>query len=103
MTALTLAEIKRRSGSDDVSLLLHDLSTLAEVRRLADAFKAKHARLDVLVNNAGGVSDKRTVTADGFEWQGRPYRSLSAIARAITGTRWNGPLFFGLANHRRRA
>ena len=43
-----------------------------------------------------------TVTADGFEWQGRPYKSLSAIARAITGTRWNGWTFFGLKNHRRR-
>ena len=31
-----------------------------------------------------------TVLRDGFEWQGRPYKSLSAIARAITGTRWNG-------------
>ena len=37
------------------------------------------------------------------EWQGRPYRSLSAIARAITGTRWNGWVFFGLKNTKRRA
>ena len=37
-----------------------------------------------------GVEYIVTVTADGFEWQGRPYKSLSAIARAITGTRWNG-------------
>ena len=36
------------------------------------------------------------------EWQGRPYKSLSAIARAITGTRWNGWVFFGLKNHRGR-
>ena len=41
-----------------------------------------------------------TVTADGFDWQGRPYKSLSAIARAITGTRWNGWAFFGLKNYR---
>jgi hypothetical protein len=47
-----------------------------------------------------GVEQIVTVTADGFEWQGRPYRSLSAIARAITGTRWNGWVFFGLKNHR---
>ena len=40
---------------------------------------------------------------DGFEWEGRPYRSLSAIARAITGTRWNGWAFFGLQNRRGRA
>ena len=37
-----------------------------------------------------------TVLADGYEWEGRPYRSLSAIARAITGTRWNGLIFFGV-------
>jgi len=49
-----------------------------------------------------GVEHVVTVTADGFEWQGRPYKSLSAIARAITGTRWNGWVFFGLKNHRGR-
>jgi hypothetical protein len=37
-----------------------------------------------------------TVTSDGFLWQGRRYRSLSAVATAIAGTRWNGPRFFGL-------
>lgn len=37
-----------------------------------------------------------TVTIKGFEFEGRPYRSLSAIAREVTGTRWNGPAFFGL-------
>ena len=42
------------------------------------------------------------VTQGGFEWQGRPYKSLSAIARAITGTRWNGWVFFGLKNHKGR-
>ncbi len=48
-----------------------------------------------------GVEQIVTVTANGFDWQGRPYKSLSAIARAITGTRWNGWVFFGLKNHRR--
>ena len=47
-----------------------------------------------------GVEHVVTVTADGFDWQGRPYRSLSAIARTITGTRWNGWVFFGLKNRR---
>ena len=50
-----------------------------------------------------GVEQIVTVTADGFEWQGRPYKSLSAIARAITGTRWNGWVFFGLRRGARRA
>jgi hypothetical protein len=36
------------------------------------------------------------VLADGFEFESRRYRSLSAIAREVTGTRWNGLLFFGL-------
>ena len=49
-----------------------------------------------LVREYQGVEHAVTVTASGFEWEGRPYKSLSAIARAITGTRWNGPLFFGL-------
>ena len=43
-----------------------------------------------------GVEHTVTVLADGYEWEGRPYRSLSAIARAITGTRWNGLVFFGI-------
>lgn len=47
-----------------------------------------------------GAEHVVTVTSDGFEWQGRPYRSLSAVARAITGTRWSGWAFFGLRNHR---
>jgi hypothetical protein len=49
-----------------------------------------------LIREWQGVEHVVTVTADGFEWQGRPYKSLSAIARAITGTRWNGLIFFGL-------
>ena len=50
-----------------------------------------------------GAEQVVTVTQTGFEWQGRPYQSLSAIARAITGTRWNGWVFFGLKNYRRTA
>ena len=40
------------------------------------------------------------VLDDGFSWQGTRYRSLSAIARKITGTPWSGPLFFGLKPNR---
>ena len=56
-----------------------------------------------LVREHQGVEHTVTVLHDGYEWQGRPYRSLSAIARAITGTRWNGWAFFGLQNRRGRA
>lgn len=39
------------------------------------------------------------VNGDGFEWQGAVYRSLSEIARRITGTSWSGPRFFGLRDN----
>ena len=56
-----------------------------------------------LVREYQGVDHSVTVLHDGFEYQGRPYQSLSAIARAITGPRWNGWLFFGLKNRRAAA
>jgi len=54
-----------------------------------------------LIREWNGVEHTITVLRDGFEWQGRPYKSLSAIARAITGTRWNGYRFFGLRERKR--
>jgi hypothetical protein len=49
-----------------------------------------------LVREYQGVEHTVTVLQDGFEYDGRPYRSLSAVARCITNTRWNGWTFFGL-------
>ena len=49
-----------------------------------------------LIRDWNGVSHIVEVTEAGFVWQGQTHRSLSAIARAITGTRWSGPRFFGL-------
>jgi hypothetical protein len=43
-----------------------------------------------------------TVLEDGFEWDGRHYASLSALAREVTGQRWNGLLFFGLTKRNGR-
>ena len=42
-----------------------------------------------------------TAVQGGFEYVGEVYRSLSAVARAVTGTKWNGRLFFGLTKRRR--
>ncbi len=56
-----------------------------------------------LLRQYQGLEHTVTVLQDGYEWQGRPYKSLSAIARAITGTRWNGLTFFGLKNRRAAA
>lgn len=53
-----------------------------------------------LIREWQGIEHTVIVLDDGYDWQGRPYKSLSSVARAITGTRWNGWIFFGLKNHR---
>ena len=53
-----------------------------------------------LIREYQGIEHCVTVRDQDFEYQGRPYKSLSAIARAITGTRWNGLVFFGLKTGR---
>jgi len=50
----------------------------------------------ILVREWRGVTHHVTITDDGFLWNGKNHQSLSAIARAITGTKWNGPRFFGM-------
>jgi NAD(P)-dependent dehydrogenase (short-subunit alcohol dehydrogenase family) len=64
----TLAEIKASTSNPNLELFVADLSSMAEVRKLASEFKAKHNRLDVLINNAGGYFDTRKTTADGLEY-----------------------------------
>jgi len=54
-----------------------------------------------LVREWDGVEHTVTVMKDGFDWQGRKFKSLSAAARAISGTQWNGYRFFGLRESRR--
>ena len=54
-----------------------------------------------LIREYQGVEHCVTVRDDDFEYQGRPYKSLSAIARVITGTPWSGPVFFGLKSSAR--
>jgi hypothetical protein len=49
-----------------------------------------------LVREWNGVPHVVEVTEQGFEWKGTTYKSLSAIAREITGAHWSGPRFFGL-------
>lgn len=55
------------------------------------------------VREWNGFEHTITVLRDGYEWRGRTYKSLSAIARAITGTRWNGWRFFGIRANERGA
>jgi len=62
-----LAEIKESSGNASVDLMLADVSSQEQIRRLAGEFKEAYSRLDVLINNAGVFRSKRITTADGIE------------------------------------
>ncbi len=83
-------------------------STRQMLDALADEVEGKKVRKSVisdprnpvigtrLVREWDGAEHVVTVLKDGFDWQGRKYKSLSAVARTITGTQWNGYRFFGL-------
>jgi retinol dehydrogenase-14 len=62
-----MAEIKEDSGNASVDLMLADLSSQEQIRRLAEEFEEAYPRLDVLINNAGLFRSKRVTTADGLE------------------------------------
>ncbi|EGP06228.1 putative bacteriophage-related protein [Bradyrhizobiaceae bacterium SG-6C] len=61
-----------------------------------DQRQAKPEAGTVLMREWKGREHRVMAMADGFAWNGKTYRSLSAVALAMTGTRWNGPRFFGL-------
>ena len=62
-----VADLKRDSGSEKLSLLLGDMSKLDDVRAVARSFAQAHDRLDVLVNNAGALFADYKLSPDGFE------------------------------------
>jgi NAD(P)-dependent dehydrogenase (short-subunit alcohol dehydrogenase family) len=61
-------EIKEQSGNANVDLLVADLSSQQAIRQLAEDFKQRYNRLDVLINNAGAILLSRKETVDGLEW-----------------------------------
>jgi NAD(P)-dependent dehydrogenase (short-subunit alcohol dehydrogenase family) len=61
-------ELRSNSGNKNVEFLLADLSSQASIHKLAEDFKVKHSRLEVLINNAGGFFDTRRTTVDGLEY-----------------------------------
>src|SRR5258706_10816142 len=56
-----------KAGAKNVELIVGDLGSQADIRRIASEFKAKHDRLDVLLNNAGVLVTSRRTTVDGIE------------------------------------
>lgn len=86
-----------------------------ETKRRLEAIGAKHSKIKLrakprefdfapgttLLREWGDREHQVTVTAEGlFEYDGRGFKSLTAVARQITGTHWSGPLFFGLGGKR---
>lgn len=65
--ATTVTRIKQETGNPSVTFILADLSVQAQVYALAEEYKRRYSRLDVLVNNAGGFFTKRRLTDDGIE------------------------------------
>lgn len=76
-----------RSGSPEEA----GQSAVDSRRRIADIRPGT-----ILAREWNGQMQRVAVLADGFAWNGKTYPSLSQVAFAITGTRWNGPRFFGL-------
>jgi len=77
--------------------LLQRIATDVNARRATLAASAPRLNPGaVLLREWHGVTHQVTVLADGVRFRGKQYRSLSQVARMITGTRWSGPLFFGL-------
>jgi len=102
-------EIMRRMLAYRLQVIVHGQLSLGarrslermEAARAAPAIKAPPTPVRLspgttLVRDWKGRRHEVRVLVDGFEHQGQTYRSLSEVARAIAGTRWNGPLFFGL-------
>jgi Protein of unknown function (DUF2924) len=69
---------------------------LSERSPLAEPVRTRLKAGTVLVREWHGVTHRVTVLDDGFDFDGERFRSLSEMARKITGVRWSGPLFFGL-------
>lgn len=74
--------------------------SVPDVPAVPDARKGQLKPGTLLVREHGGRVHRVMVLAEGFAFEGATYASLSEIARAITGTSWNGPRFFGLRARR---
>ena len=90
LDADTLKVLDRAGGSDGRPSVVSKNLALLDRRRFAPPPGT------VLVREWDRKSHRVTVMPDGFAWNGKTFESLSQVALAITGTKWNGPRFFGL-------
>src|SRR5437764_11418176 len=63
----TRREIGATSGAKDIDIIVGDLSSLTQVRQMAETVQQRHPTLDLLINNAGIMAAERTLTGDGYE------------------------------------
>ena len=73
-----------------------DTTTITQLTAELSRVRPELAPGTVLTREWNGEMHRVMVLADGFSWMGKTYPSLSKVASAITGTKWNGPRFFGL-------
>ena len=94
LDAVTLKILKRASGNERGSSVISEKLAAVDQRRFAAPLGT------VLVREWDRKSHRVMVVPDGFAWNGKTFQSLSQVAFAITGTKWNGPRFFGLRDRR---
>jgi Protein of unknown function (DUF2924) len=113
---LLFAIVVYRIQADRFGDLDHETRQLLDLTDPTEPARAMTARLvcfdqkksdltpgTVLVREWDRRSQRVMVMSDGFAWNGQTYDSLSKVAFAITGTRWNGPRFFGLRDKEGRS
>jgi hypothetical protein len=103
--ALAYAVQEKALGGLSVASLKQLETVAAAGRTAAEVTRLRTTRPGMrLVREWNGVAHVVTVNAAGeVEWNGRTWRSLSEVARTITGTRWSGPKFFGLRDRKQAA
>jgi hypothetical protein len=112
---LLFSVIAYRLQADRFGDLAHEMRQVLDRTNAKEAGPVTSARLanldqkrtelspgTVLVREWDRQSQRVMVMADGFAWNGQTYDSLSKVAFAITGTKWNGPRFFGLRDKQDR-
>lgn len=87
-----MRDLKKSGGSVEASRLIRDLQRGSRPATLASELRPGTR----LLREWQGQTHHVTVLASGFVYGGKNYKSLTAIARRITGSAWSGPLFFGL-------
>jgi hypothetical protein len=96
-------QVKAFGGLDrDTARLFDRLASAADPGAVLASLRQRRLKPGtLLVREWAGEIHRIMVAESGFVWNGQTYKSLSEIARLITGTRWNGPRFFGLREGRR--